>query len=71
MFGVPFLAKTLMKAATGSGIKTNFNHDLVAIDGSAQDFIKKNPLTTPVCWVDLNGKTLQHNKYNNVHRIYH
>ena len=32
-----------MEAATGYGIKTNFNHDLVAIDGSAPDFIKKKP----------------------------
>ncbi len=33
MFGVPFFAKALMKVVAGYGIKTNFNHNLVAIDG--------------------------------------
>ena len=33
MFGIPFFAKALMKVAQGYGIKTNFNHNLVSIDG--------------------------------------
>lgn len=33
MFGVPFFAKALGKVAAGYGIKTNFNCNLVAIDG--------------------------------------
>ena len=36
MFGVPFFAKALIKVVAGYGIKTNFNHNLVAIDGSAK-----------------------------------
>ncbi|NOT12835.1 MAG: NAD(P)/FAD-dependent oxidoreductase [Methylococcaceae bacterium] len=36
MFGVPFFAKALSKVATDYGIKTNFNHNLVAIDGPAK-----------------------------------
>ena len=36
MFGVPFFAKALMKVVAGYGIKTNFNHNLVAIDGPAK-----------------------------------
>jgi sulfide:quinone oxidoreductase len=98
MFGVPFFAKALMKVVAGYGIKTNFNHNLVAIDGpaktatfeitdsegnkqqvtkqfdmihvtppqSAPDFIKKSPLAGPTGWVDVNNKTLQHNKYSNI-----
>jgi sulfide:quinone oxidoreductase len=34
MFGIPFFAKALMKVVQGYGIKTNFNHNLIAIDGS-------------------------------------
>lgn len=33
MFGIPFFAKALTKVVQGYGIKTNFNHNLVAIDG--------------------------------------
>lgn len=33
MFGIPFFAKALMKVVQGYGIKTNFNHNLVTIDG--------------------------------------
>ncbi|CAG7857202.1 partial sulfide:quinone oxidoreductase, partial [biofilm metagenome] len=33
MFGIPFFAKALMKVVQGYGIKTSFNHNLVAIDG--------------------------------------
>jgi sulfide:quinone oxidoreductase len=98
MFGVPFFAKALMKVVAGYGIKTNFNHNLVAIDGpaktatfettdsegnkqqvtrqfdmihvtppqSAPDFIKKSPLANAAGWVDVNAKTLQHNKYSNI-----
>ncbi len=33
MFGIPFFAKALAKVASGYGIKTSFNHNLVAIDG--------------------------------------
>ncbi len=33
MFGVPFFAKPLAAIAAGYGIKTRFNHNLVAIDG--------------------------------------
>jgi sulfide:quinone oxidoreductase len=33
IFGVPFFAKALMKVVQGYGIKTHFNHNLVAIDG--------------------------------------
>ncbi|MCX7099136.1 MAG: FAD/NAD(P)-binding oxidoreductase [Methylococcales bacterium] len=36
MFGIPFFAKALMKVVAGYGIKTNFNHNLVAIDGPAK-----------------------------------
>ncbi|MEY3289381.1 MAG: hypothetical protein RLZZ419_1623 [Pseudomonadota bacterium] len=36
LFGVPFFAKALSKVVAGYGIKTNFNHNLVAIDGSAK-----------------------------------
>jgi len=98
MFGVPFFAKALMKVVASYGIKTNFNHNLVAIDGpakiatfettdsdgnkqqvtkqfdmihvtppqSAPDFIKNSPLAGPAGWVDVNDKTLQHNKYSNI-----
>jgi sulfide:quinone oxidoreductase len=33
MFGIPFFAKALMKVVADYGIKTNFTHNLVAIDG--------------------------------------
>jgi sulfide:quinone oxidoreductase len=33
MFGVPFFAKALTKVVADYGIKTSFNHNLVAIDG--------------------------------------
>jgi sulfide:quinone oxidoreductase len=33
IFGIPFFAKALTKVAAGYGIKTNFSHNLVAIDG--------------------------------------
>jgi sulfide:quinone oxidoreductase len=98
MFGIPFFAKALMKVVQGYGIKTNFNHNLVAIDGpgktatfevtdsegnktqvtkqfdmihvtppqSAPDFIKKSPLANAAGWVDVNDKTLQHNKFGNI-----
>lgn len=33
MFGVPFFAKALLKVVAGYGIKTNFNTNLIAIDG--------------------------------------
>lgn len=36
LFGVPFFAKALMKVVQGYGIKTNFSHNLVAIDGPAK-----------------------------------
>ena len=36
MFGIPFFAKALNKVVIGYGIKTNFNHNLVAIDGPAK-----------------------------------
>jgi sulfide:quinone oxidoreductase len=36
IFGIPFFAKALNKVVTGYGIKTNFNHNLVAIDGPAK-----------------------------------
>lgn len=36
MFGVPFFSKALDKVVAGYGIKTNFNHNLVAIDGPAK-----------------------------------
>jgi len=98
MFGVPFFAKALTKVVADYGIKTAFNHDLIAIDGpaktatfeitdsdgkkqqvtkpfdmihvtppqSAPDFIKKSPLANAAGWVDVNDKTLQHIKYNNI-----
>lgn len=98
MFGIPFFAKALNKVVADYGIKTNFNHNLVAIDGaaktatfettdsagikqqvikpfdfihvtppqSAPDFIKKSPLANAAGWVDVNDKTLQHNKYPNI-----
>ena len=36
MFGVPFFAKALTKVIADYGIKTNFNSNLVAIDGPAK-----------------------------------
>ena len=98
MFGVPFFAKALSKVAADYGVKTNFNCNLVAIDGdakmatfevtesdgnksqvtkafdmihvtppqSAPDFIKQSPLANAAGWVDVNEKTLQHNKYSNI-----
>jgi len=36
LFGVPFFAKALSKVVADYGIKTNFNHNLVAIDGTAK-----------------------------------
>jgi len=36
MFGVPFFAKALSKVVADYGIKTSFNHNLVAIDGAAK-----------------------------------
>ncbi|NOT84475.1 MAG: NAD(P)/FAD-dependent oxidoreductase [Methylococcaceae bacterium] len=98
IFGIPFFAKALMKVIAGYGIKPNFGHDLVAIDGSAKtatfettdsegnkqqvtkpfdmihvtppqsapDFIKKSPLANAAGWVDVNDKTLQHNKFANI-----
>ncbi len=33
MFGIPFFAKALMKVVASYGIKTNFNTNLVAVDG--------------------------------------
>ena len=36
IFGIPFFAKALNKVVAGYGIKTNFNHNLVAIDGPAK-----------------------------------
>lgn len=33
---------------------------------SAPDFIKQSPLANAAGWVDVNDKTLQHNKYSNV-----
>ena len=98
MFGVPFFAKALSKVVADYGIKTNFNHNLVAIDGpaktatfevtdsegnkqritknfdmihvtppqSAPDFIKKSPLANAAGWIDVNPKSLQHNKFSNI-----
>jgi sulfide:quinone oxidoreductase len=36
MFGIPFFAKALMKVVAEYGIKTNFNNNLVAIDGASK-----------------------------------
>ncbi|MDO9140615.1 MAG: FAD/NAD(P)-binding oxidoreductase, partial [Methylobacter sp.] len=36
IFGIPFFAKALSKVVADYGIKTNFNHNLVAIDGPAK-----------------------------------
>jgi sulfide:quinone oxidoreductase len=36
LFGIPFFAKALSKVVAGYGIKTHFNHNLVAIDGPAK-----------------------------------
>jgi sulfide:quinone oxidoreductase len=36
MFGIPFFAKALTKVVASYGIKTNFSHNLVAIDGPAK-----------------------------------
>jgi sulfide:quinone oxidoreductase len=36
MFGIPFFARALDKVVAGYGIKTNFNHNLVAIDGASK-----------------------------------
>ena len=98
LFSVPFFAKALSKVVTGYGIKVNFSHNLVAIDGpakiatfeatdsegnkervtkafdmihvtppqSAPDFIKNSPLANAAGWVDVNPRSLQHNKYGNI-----
>jgi sulfide:quinone oxidoreductase len=98
LFGVPFFAKALSKVVADYGIKTTFNHNLVAIDGpaktatfeatdsdgnkqrvtktfdmihvtppqSAPDFIKKSPLANAAGWIDVNPRSLQHNKYGNI-----
>ena len=98
IFGIPFFANALSKVVAGYGILTNFNHNLVAIDGpaktatfettdadgnkqrvskafdmihvtppqSAPDFIKKSPLANAAGWVDVNDRTLQHNKFSNI-----
>lgn len=36
MFGIPFFARALDKVVAGYGIKTNFNNNLVAIDGASK-----------------------------------
>ena len=36
IFGIPFFAKALAKVAVGYGIKSNFNTNLVAIDGATK-----------------------------------
>lgn len=36
IFGIPFFAKALTKVVAGYGILTNFNHNLVSIDGPAK-----------------------------------
>ncbi|MFI3155400.1 MAG: FAD/NAD(P)-binding oxidoreductase [Methylococcaceae bacterium] len=98
LFSVPFFAKALSKVVAGYGIKVNFSHNLVAIDGpakiatfeatdsegnkervtkafdmihvtppqSAPDFIKNSPLANAAGWVDVNPRSLQHNKYGNI-----
>ncbi len=98
LFSVPFFAKALSKVVDSYGIKTNFNCNLIAIDGatkratfevtdsdgnkqqitkafdmihvtppqSAPDFIKQSPLANAAGWVDVNDKTLQHNKYSTI-----
>lgn len=97
LFGVPFFAKALLKVVANYGIKTNFQTNLIAIDGqkktatfevtegdkksevtktfdmihvtppqSAPDFIKQSQLANAAGWVDVNPKSLQHNKYPNV-----
>ncbi len=98
MFGIPFFAKALSKVVADYGIKTQFLHNIVAIDGttktatfevsdsegnkqriektfdmihvtppqSAPDFIKQSPLANAGGWVDVNERTLQHNRYQNI-----
>lgn len=98
LFGVPFFAKALSKVVADYGIKTYFNHNLIAIDGdtktatfelsdsegnksqitktfdmihvtppqSAPDFIKQSSLANAAGWVDVNERSLQHNKYSNI-----
>ncbi len=98
LFGVPFFAQALAKVVADYGIKTNFNCNLVAVDGpsktatfevtdasgskqqvtkeftmlhvtppqSAPDFIKQSPLANAGGWIDVNEKTLQHNRYPNI-----
>ncbi len=98
IFGVPFFAKALSKVVASYGLGTNFNHNLIAVDGpnktatfehtdaegnkqkvtqtfdmlhvtppqSAPDFIKQSPLANAAGWVDVNEKTLQHNRYPNI-----
>jgi sulfide:quinone oxidoreductase len=36
MFGIPFFAKPLAKVVEAYGIKTHFNHTLIAVDGEAK-----------------------------------
>ncbi len=98
MFGVPFFAKALTQVAIDYGVKTHFNHNLIAVDGpnkiatflvtdsdgkqekidrafdmlhvtppqSAPEFIKRSPLANAAGWVDVNDRTLQHNRYSNI-----
>ncbi|WP_239649953.1 NAD(P)/FAD-dependent oxidoreductase [Methylocucumis oryzae] len=88
----------MAKVVADYGIKTNFNCNLVAVDGpaktatfevtdaagakqqitkefamlhvtppqSAPDFIKQSPLANAGGWIDVNEKTLQHNRYPNI-----
>ena len=98
LFGVPFFAKALMKVVEKYGIKANFSHNLIAVDGdnklatfevtdsagnktqiskafdmihvtppqSAPDVIKQSPLANAAGWLDVNERSLQHNKYPNI-----
>ena len=42
LFGVPFFAKALSKVVSSYGIKTNFSHNLVAIDGDAGELARQS-----------------------------
>lgn len=47
-------------------IEKNFDMIHVTPPQSAPDFIKQSPLANAAGWVDVNEKTLQHNKYGNI-----
>jgi len=52
----------------GNKQQVNKSFDMIHVTPpqSAPDFIKESPLANAAGWVDVNEKTLQHNKYSNI-----